>query len=35
MLDTSSETIQIAELEQQIAARCLQEAWRQVQECKD
>jgi hypothetical protein len=35
MLDTSSETIQSAELEQQIAARGLQKAWRQVQERKD
>jgi hypothetical protein len=35
MLDTSSETIQISELEQQIAARGLHEAWRQVQERKD
>src|SRR5947199_74768 len=35
MLDTSPEAIQIAELEQQIAARGLQEAWRQVQKLKD
>src|SRR5690242_1673998 len=31
MLDTSPKAINIAELEQQIAARGLQEAWRQVQ----
>jgi len=31
MLSTSPQAIQIAELEQQIAARGLQEAWRQVQ----
>jgi hypothetical protein len=35
MLNTSPEAIQSAELEQQIAARGLQEAWRQVQERKD
>ena len=35
MLDTSPEAIQIAELEQQIAARGLQEAWRQVQQRTD
>ncbi len=35
MLSTSPEAIQSAELEQQIAARGLQEAWRQVQERKD
>jgi len=35
MLDTSPDTIQTAELEQQIAARGLQEAWRQVQERND
>ncbi len=34
MLDTSPEAIQSAELEQQIAARGLQDAWRQVQEGK-
>lgn len=32
MLTMSSQTIQIAELEQQIAARGLQDAWRQVHE---
>ena len=32
MLDTSPELIQRAELDQQIVARGLQEAWRQVQE---
>jgi len=32
MLDTSPELIQRAELERQIVARGLQEAWRQVQE---
>ncbi|MGC2888891.1 MAG: hypothetical protein WB627_07480 [Candidatus Acidiferrum sp.] len=32
MLDTSAETIDRIELEKQIAARGLQEAWRQVQE---
>lgn len=31
MLDTSPKAINIADLEQEIAARCLQEAWRQVQ----
>jgi hypothetical protein len=35
MLDISPEAIQSADLEQQIAARGLQEAWRQVQERKD
>ena len=35
MLDTSPEAIQTSELEQQIAARGLQEAWRQVQEHRD
>ena len=35
MLNTSPEAIQINELEQQIAARGLQEAWRQVQERRD
>jgi hypothetical protein len=35
MLNTSPGAIQIAELEQQIAARGLQEAWRQVQERRD
>jgi hypothetical protein len=35
MLNTSPDAIQSAELEQQIAARGLQEAWRQVQERKD
>ncbi len=35
ILDTSPEAIQSAELEQQIAARGLQEAWRQVQERRD
>ncbi len=35
MLDTSPEAIHSAELEQQIAARGLQEAWRQVQERRD
>ena len=35
MLNTSPEAIQINELEQQIAARGLQEAWRQVQERSD
>src|SRR5882724_8311278 len=35
MLNTSPGAIQSAELEQQIAARGLQEAWRQVQERRD
>ena len=35
ILNTSPEAIQSAELEQQIAARGLQEAWRQVQERRD
>jgi hypothetical protein len=35
MLNTSPEAIQINELEQQIAARGLQEQWRQVQERSD
>ncbi len=35
MLNTSPEAIQSAELEQQIAVRGLQEAWRQVQERTD
>jgi hypothetical protein len=35
MLDTSPVAIQNAELEQQIAARGLQEAWRQLQERRD
>jgi hypothetical protein len=35
MLDTSPDAIQRAELEKQIAARGLQEAWRQVQERRD
>jgi hypothetical protein len=35
MLSTSPKAIQIAELEQQIVARGLQEAWRQVQERRD
>jgi hypothetical protein len=35
MLNTSPQSIQIAELEQQIAARGLQEAWRQVQQRGD
>lgn len=35
MLNTSPGAIQTAELEQQIAARGLQEAWRQVQERRD
>ena len=35
MLNTSPEAIQIAELERQIAARGLQEAWRQVHERRD
>jgi len=35
MLNTSPEAIQVAELEYQIAARGLQEAWRQVQQRKD
>jgi len=34
MLNTSPEAIQSAELEQQIAARGLQEVWRQVQESR-
>ncbi len=35
MLSTSPDAIQSAELEQQIAARGLQAAWRQVQECRE
>jgi hypothetical protein len=35
MLDTSPELIQRAELERQIVARGLQEAWRQVQEGRE
>ena len=35
MLDTSPEAIHINELEQRIAARGLQEAWRQVQQRSD
>jgi hypothetical protein len=35
MLDTSPEAIQTAQLEQQIAARGLQEAWRQAQKRRD
>ena len=35
MLDTSPQAIRIADLEQQIAARGLQEAWRQVQKRSD
>ena len=35
MLNMSSQTIQIAELERQIAARGLQDAWRQLQQRKD
>lgn len=35
MLDTSAEAIKIADLEQQIADRGLQEAWRQVQKRSD
>ena len=35
MLDTSPELIQRAELDQQIVARGLQEAWRQVQEGRE
>jgi hypothetical protein len=35
MLKTSPEAIQLAELEQQIAARGLQQPWRQVHEQKD
>jgi hypothetical protein len=35
MLNTSPDAIQIAELEQQIAARGLQVAWRQVQKLRD
>jgi hypothetical protein len=35
MLNTSPEAIQGAELEQQIAARGLQEAWRHLQERSD
>lgn len=35
MLNTSPEAIDSAELEQQIAARGLQEAWRQVQKLRD
>jgi len=35
MLDTSAELIQRAELERQIVARGLQEAWRQVQEGRE
>jgi hypothetical protein len=35
MLDTSPHAIQIPELEQQIAARGLQDAWRRAQQCKD
>jgi len=35
MPNTSPEAIQSAELEQQIAARGLQEAWRQIQERRD
>lgn len=31
LLDTSPKAINIADVEQEIAARCLQEAWRQVQ----
>jgi len=34
-LDTSPEVIRSAELEQQIGARGLQDAWRQVQELRD
>jgi hypothetical protein len=35
MLEVSPEAIQIAELEELVAARGLQEAWRQVQQLSD